>query len=266
MLRVLGIPARLAVGFAEGTYEEPANPGAAGVYHVQEKNAHAWVEAFFPNYGWVEFEPTTSEAPLVRPARAPAAPAAGATTRAPTPEPTEDKQKAQGAQPRGTTWFALSAGAWAAIGETAAIVAGLVLLVGGLSLGVLLRFGLLGWESLGPAGVWAMRYRRQSIPSPIGAIYLRLERAARWLSLSLPANLTPHERAEAVSRQVPPARPGVEAITAQYVQEQYSGHPADAQSALSAWRAIRFKVWREGLRRFVRSFAKDDETPRSWPR
>jgi transglutaminase-like putative cysteine protease len=261
LLRILGIPARLAAGFSQGDFEEPTNPVIAGTYHVKEKHAHAWVEAFFPDYGWVEFEPTVSEAPLIRPVRPAPVLNAGGTGNAPTPAPTEDLEKDHGPQAGGAEPLPTGGVNWAALVQTVALVTGLAVLVAAVGLGLLLRFGLLGLESLGTAGVWVMRYRHQATPSPIGAIYLRLERAARWLSVSLPATLTPHERAEAVSQLVPPARPGVETITAQYVQEQYSGHPANARSAQAAWRAIRFKVWREGLRRFVRSFIKDDEAP-----
>src|SRR5438477_587036 len=63
MLRSLGIPARLAVGFNQGQVDTSTN-----TFHILEQNAHAWPEVFFPNYGWVEFEPTASESPLVRPA------------------------------------------------------------------------------------------------------------------------------------------------------------------------------------------------------
>src|SRR5207253_9783080 len=62
LLRTLGIPARMAGGFNQGKLDP-----ATGVYQVLEENAHAWPEVFFPTYGWVEFEPTASEAPLVRP-------------------------------------------------------------------------------------------------------------------------------------------------------------------------------------------------------
>jgi hypothetical protein len=259
LLRVLGVPARLAVGFSQGDFEEPTSANATGIYHVKEKHAHAWVEAFFPEYGWIEFEPTVSEAPIVRPARPAPSANAGNTGPVPTAAPTEDVTKDRERQSQDKQPLPASQVNWAALGRTGALVASAVILVVALGLGLLLRLGLLGWESLGIAGAWVMRYRRQPVPSPIGAIYLRLERAARWLSVSLPAALTPHERAEAVSQLVPPARPGVETITAQYVQEQYSGHPADAGLARAAWRDIRFKVWREGLRRFVRSFIKDDE-------
>ncbi len=64
MLRSLGIPSRLAVGFAEGTLEDIQ---AANVYIVRKRDAHAWVEVFFPNIGWIEFEPTSSQPPLSRP-------------------------------------------------------------------------------------------------------------------------------------------------------------------------------------------------------
>ena len=53
MLRTLGIPARLAVGFTPG---EPA--GSGDRLTVTTENAHSWVEVLFPSYGWVPFEPT----------------------------------------------------------------------------------------------------------------------------------------------------------------------------------------------------------------
>ncbi|HEX7973417.1 MAG TPA: transglutaminase-like domain-containing protein, partial [Anaerolineales bacterium] len=60
MLRSIGIPARWAVGFAQG--ERLSN----GMYLVRERDAHAWPEVFFPNLGWIEFEPTASQPSLVR--------------------------------------------------------------------------------------------------------------------------------------------------------------------------------------------------------
>jgi protein-glutamine gamma-glutamyltransferase len=55
MLRTLGIPARYATGFAPGEY----NP-IAGDYIVRGSDAHAWVEVYFPGYGWLTFDPTPS--------------------------------------------------------------------------------------------------------------------------------------------------------------------------------------------------------------
>jgi hypothetical protein len=59
MLRSLNIPARLATGFVAERYN-----AITGYYEVKKKDAHAWVEAYIENYGWVTFEPTPSFAVL----------------------------------------------------------------------------------------------------------------------------------------------------------------------------------------------------------
>jgi hypothetical protein len=64
MLRSLGIPARLAVGYAHG--ERESNSGRIQ-YTVRLRDAHAWPEVYFPGIGWVEFEPTANQDPLIRP-------------------------------------------------------------------------------------------------------------------------------------------------------------------------------------------------------
>jgi hypothetical protein len=53
MLRYLGVPARVAVGFAGGTYDPRQN-----VWNVTDREAHAWVEVWFKGYGWLPFDPT----------------------------------------------------------------------------------------------------------------------------------------------------------------------------------------------------------------
>ena len=57
MLRVAGVPARYVVGYASGAYNPTRN-----AYEVRELHYHAWVEAYFPEYGWVPFEPTPPNA------------------------------------------------------------------------------------------------------------------------------------------------------------------------------------------------------------
>jgi hypothetical protein len=51
LLRALGIPARVAVGFAPGIRRN-------GAWQVSTAESHAWVEVLFPRYGWLAFEPT----------------------------------------------------------------------------------------------------------------------------------------------------------------------------------------------------------------
>jgi protein-glutamine gamma-glutamyltransferase len=51
MLRLLGIPARVAAGFVPGHYQD-------GTWTVTDHDAHTWVEVWFPRYGWLPFDPT----------------------------------------------------------------------------------------------------------------------------------------------------------------------------------------------------------------
>jgi hypothetical protein len=51
MLRFLGIPSRVAVGFTSGSRRD-------GVWTVTDHQAHAWVEAWFDGWGWLPFDPT----------------------------------------------------------------------------------------------------------------------------------------------------------------------------------------------------------------
>lgn len=55
LLRSVGIPARLSIGFAEGIEQDRGRS-----FIVREKDSHAWPEVFFADTGWVVFEPTSS--------------------------------------------------------------------------------------------------------------------------------------------------------------------------------------------------------------
>jgi Transglutaminase-like enzymes, putative cysteine proteases len=56
MLRTIGIPSRVAAGF----FIRP-DSGALDYYPIRANMAHAWVEVFFPKYGWISFDPTTTQ-------------------------------------------------------------------------------------------------------------------------------------------------------------------------------------------------------------
>jgi len=72
LLRMAGIPARVASGFTPGSFDSDR-----GQYIVRDLDAHSWVEAFFPGLGWITFDPTPTVAP-------PAAQDAGDGAKAPT--------------------------------------------------------------------------------------------------------------------------------------------------------------------------------------
>ncbi|HLE27886.1 MAG TPA: transglutaminase-like domain-containing protein [Anaerolineales bacterium] len=272
LLRSLGIPARLAVGMAQGEFDPEA-----GLYRVVERNAHAWPEVFFPDHGWVEFEPTASEPLLVRPERPATTDSSGSLV---SPD-AEDRasQRADREQQEKDIPDPLSgprSNIWLLRLQEMSITAGLVIfgaiVAAAAGLALMLRFGLIGWESLGAAGVWVMRRRGLPIPSIVTAAYLKLERAARWLGLALPVTFTPYERAIALSQSLPEVRPGVETITEQYVTEQYSPHVANPAAAEAAWQEIRVPVWRQAVREFIRGWIEGEpakvppKKPQSKPR
>jgi hypothetical protein len=53
MCRTIGIPARLARGFQQGEWNESGQ-----FYEVRQNDGHAWVEVLFPEYGWIDFDPS----------------------------------------------------------------------------------------------------------------------------------------------------------------------------------------------------------------
>lgn len=62
MLRYLGIPARVAVGFTSGTPNEDRTR-----WTVTDHDAHAWVEVWFRGWGWQTFDPTPGRGQLSTP-------------------------------------------------------------------------------------------------------------------------------------------------------------------------------------------------------
>jgi len=58
LLRMGGVPARVSAGFATGVYDPRRKQ-----YVARDLDAHSWVEAYFPSYGWVSFDPTPQSAP-----------------------------------------------------------------------------------------------------------------------------------------------------------------------------------------------------------
>jgi len=53
MLRAVGVPARLAAGYAPGEFEPNSE-----IRFIKDSDSHGWAQAYFPEYGWIDFEPT----------------------------------------------------------------------------------------------------------------------------------------------------------------------------------------------------------------
>jgi transglutaminase-like putative cysteine protease len=132
MARILGIPARVAIGFLRPTETAP------GTWVYSAHDLHAWPELFFPGAGWVRFEPTPSARvsevpryttanltpdPIVEPSTSTSAPSPSASIR----EPRRDD--AQAAPPVPEDAETESGRNWLPLAVAALVVAGLILTV-----------------------------------------------------------------------------------------------------------------------------------------
>lgn len=224
MARAVGIPARVAAGYSQGEYNSDTE-----AYRVREKDAHAWVEIYFPRYGWVEFEPTASEPVIVRPKPPKVA--------EPLPAQGDDKpQSDEGGIPR-EDYLPEDAGG-AASGQTSRRqrlrwLGGLVLL--------LIPVGL--------ATLWTLRERQTRELNLVERVYQKLCDFARRLGIEFQRHQTPYEYAAALMTALPEGRGLVWRITHLYVRERFSGREASGEEAEEAWRGLRPILWRRWVQR-----------------
>ena len=223
LLRAEGIPARVVGGYFPAPFD-----AAEDGYLYREKNAHLWVEAFFPGFGWIPFEPTAnrdelSYGDIAAPAEEPALP-----TPVPTPEPevTEatpppvpDPPAEEPPSPRMPEVLSDPA----RLAGLAGLVLAAALLLGAV-VAIFAWFG--GFRGL----------------SPVSGLYARALRAGNWLGVPPTASLTPREYADRVGRVVPSAQGPARVVADLYTQERYAGRRPDSdalRAARSAWRDLR---------------------------
>jgi transglutaminase-like putative cysteine protease len=133
MARVLGIPSRVAIGFGIGDR-------AGNQYRITTKEAHAWVEIYFPGSGWVAFEPTPRAGVTDVPSYARGNAVIPSVTPSVTPTASNQPSSKPSASPRGRT--DLSGGgsttqsgrpAWVFVAIVTGSIVGLALVVFGLA-------------------------------------------------------------------------------------------------------------------------------------
>ncbi len=221
LLRAEGIPARVVGGYFPAPFDHDE-----GGHLYREKNAHLWVEAFFPGYGWIPFEPTANRDQLGYGDIAPQPEEPASPTPVPTPPPAVEATpppvvETPPDEPPVAPLDVLS---------DPARLAGLI----GLFAAALLAVGVLG-----AAIAWFAEFRGLS---PVSGLYARSLRAGKWLGVSPTASLTPREYADRVGRVVPSAQSPARVVADLYTHERYSGRRLDGdamRAARSAWRDLR---------------------------
>ncbi len=251
MLRSLGIPARLAVGFAQGQFDPDRD-----VYHVINADAHSWVEVYFPTYGWIEFEPTAAQPTITRLLTAEEAgnnpegshlnPEDLESSTIPGMQeniPIDDEQLLGNDLP-GATFGLPFLGT---IHIPGSIVRGSVTgIVIALIVSVL---GLAYW--------WRQQQKRAG--QNIFNLYHSMIRFARWMGAALRPWYTPFEHARVIKQRLPEHRNDIDTITNEYVRQTFGqGAPTRrnvvVQTAITyesglAWRRLRPDMIKDALRR-----------------
>ncbi|MCH8086564.1 MAG: transglutaminase domain-containing protein [Chloroflexi bacterium] len=233
MLRSAGIPARLVVGYSTGDWDEEQQ-----AYVVPSSKAHPWPEAYFPEYGWIPFEPTPPKGVLPR--------GNYIGVEGP-PLPLEIVQLFQGGDPPGqgdaggevsSSGFFGSMPLWVSV-PLVAVPVSLLLII------VLFRF----WLGYGLSG---MDYRSQ--------VYGRLSRLGSLGGYGPSSNHTPMEYTLALAIEMDAVEGHLERLGEAYAVSRYSPWPLSRQERLDIeeawgslrrpmlWWAIRHRLafWRRG--------------------
>jgi transglutaminase-like putative cysteine protease len=235
MLRTLDIPARLVTGFS-ATNQNPLT----GYYEVRGLDAHAWVEAYFPDDGWVLFEPTAFyELPK------PEAPIGVSASLARYTQRLAQMAQTTGEQDLGSDWLQWWSWLFTSLGQlwqqllqlVTLLLAGLWawLKAGGLFVIVLLVLAGTAYHYtrhvvLAHWALWRMR-REKGVEGVVARAYRALEAyyAGRGLARETAWTVTEYRRL--LQRRYPNKAAAIGVITRYYVRARYGKRPLQAAVA-----------------------------------
>ena len=263
MLRTLGIPARLAVGFAQGKYDEDHSR-----YRVARLDSHAWPEVYFPGIGWVEFEPTSNQDTLIRPqaeARTSSTDDGDFVSQNSQPVDPDDRPENTGEigpdRDENASLESNRPGFWGSLPRT-----GLALALSALGIYLMKRFSLgerlpvYLVERYGKSGSepphWLSNWAIWSNLPPIERDFHIINLSLRWLGKPQPLHTTPSERAQLLAKMLPAAKDAIRDLMREYQTALFTPRAANLSAAQRASRTIlyvtlrtRIFKYRENLKR-----------------
>jgi transglutaminase-like putative cysteine protease len=246
MLRSVGIPARMAVGFTQG--ERDGN-----TYVVRRLNSHAWPEVYFPGIGWVEFEPTAGQAPLDRPLP-PQDPADAGVFNPLNDLRTEDSRDLAG---RDRTEEGVDAPAPEEAPAPPYWIAALMIFTGaavylGLKSSVLGKMPSFVRAAIERTGIdvpaWVVRWEKWVKLSSIERAFESVNFALRTLDQAVPVHSTPIERATKLTRILPAKADEIKILLDEHQTSLYTSRIADVTQARRAAFDLRKQVIVERIR------------------
>ena len=264
MLRSLGIPARMAVGYAEGEYNSQTE-----TFTVQKRDSHAWPEVYFEDYGWVVFEPTVSQPALILPAgRNPADEDSESAAPEDIPQMDDaldepevmDDENAGADMGDESPFFQLRGSRiiWTML---------IFFLIGLLAVAIVLirpTYFKIDIEPLPVLLESALVKRGKSVPNWLSrwSALARMsapERAYRQMGQSIkimgqPLNpaQTPAERAKTLNQLLPDADPFIQDIIGEYHLDKFSNHIINEERAKNAGRQVRKLALQTRIRQLLR--------------
>ncbi|HET6597480.1 MAG TPA: transglutaminase-like domain-containing protein [Anaerolineales bacterium] len=248
MLRSVGVPARMAVGFAQG--ERQGN-----TYVVRRLNSHAWPEVYFPGIGWVEFEPTAGQAPLDRPLP-PQDPLDASGLNLPNNLlPEEEREFAS----RDRTEEGVDLPSQQSTEDLLPMyLLSLLMIVAGLAIFLSLRYALpervpsLLRTAIERTGIdvpaWVIRWDTWVKLSPIERAFESVNFALRNLDQAIPVHSTPVERATKLMRILPRKADEIKVLLDEHQTSLYTSRVADVTQARRAALSLRKQVVVERMR------------------
>ncbi len=251
MLRSQGIPARVVSGYAQGEYNEDL-----GSYRVRASNAHTWVEVYFPNYGWIQFEPTASIPTVARPETADSGGGDAFPSRDPAPlisgrdEILLDDELEGFEQGRDV----ISENPGLSLGSRIRLFFSQVSvwqLVGGFAIFVLALATII------IANEWNKR-----VESDVDRSYFRIGTWANWLGILIRPAHTPYERADLMTAAVPDGKEPIRNLTQQFVLKQFSRQqaPEGQFNPLIEWQRLRPILLRKAITNRLERWRKRKST------
>lgn len=239
LVRALDIPSRIVNGFVFGDYDASTNR-----FFVNPDHAHTWVEVYFPNYGWLAFEPSGFRIPVQR------STATGSNQESQNPngsllgqgfDDLVEELELMGGNPESGEFSPLSADEPSAVGQFFGNIVGLLI-----ALGVI----------LGVVALILLSTARNHLETPgtsVQRTYARMMRSARRAGYNAATAETPQQTSQRLSSWLFPAPEAVfvkglsppEAVTTAYMRATYSQHRvtrSERRAVDTAWQIIRRRL------------------------
>ncbi len=237
MLRSVGIPARFVAGFARGTYNSEKD-----AFEVLNRDAHSWVEVYFPKYGWIEFEPTAAQPTIIR-ITSPENDGSLASGVPPVQDFADDnfnggpdRSFLEDDAPLGEGLglsFATFSIPFLGIQVPAIVISG-GLMVGLMGVVTMVIFSIVWWQK-----------QNKIIPGQEASLhYERMMKFAGWMGLRIRPWHTPYEHGAVLGRRLPVYKQEVDMITNDYVQQTFSNKNGSnpqlkSYEGINAWSRLR---------------------------